>query len=279
MNESEFENKSDFENTVFLKNLTSAMSYAEQGKKYQAEGNYQAAIADYLESIRLFPRDENISTYYNCGVCHAYMKDYRGAIKYLTHALQINPELTPDAYFNRGTSYTKLQDYERAIEDYTEFLRRNPNDANGYHFRGLCYSKIDNLLEATSDLQRAAELYSSNPELYLSNPGHQARYQATLELLAILTPHENTNSSTNSSSNSDSCFIATAAYSTSTHPDLDTFRNFRDERLLTNTIGKNLVSLYYKISPSLAQYVTKQPLIKSFIRRQLEHLARWMRNK
>lgn len=74
------------------------------------------------------------------------------------------------------------------------------------------------------------------------------------------------------------CFIATAAYSTSTHPDLDTFRNFRDDKLLTNPVGKQLVNLYYQISPSIAQYLEKQPTIKSFVRHQLEHLARWMRN-
>ncbi|GET36945.1 CFI-box-CTERM domain-containing protein [Microseira wollei] len=76
-----------------------------------------------------------------------------------------------------------------------------------------------------------------------------------------------------------SCFIATAAYSTSTHPDLDTFRNFRDQKLLTNPVGKQLVSLYYQISPSIAQYVERQPTIKSLARQQLERLAQWMRNQ
>ena len=80
------------------------------------------------------------------------------------------------------------------------------------------------------------------------------------------------------SSGSGGCFIATAAYSTTTHPDLETFRNFRDEKLLTNPVGKQLVSLYYQISPSIAQYVEKQPAIKSFVRYQLERLAQWMRN-
>ncbi|MFB2919065.1 CFI-box-CTERM domain-containing protein [Aerosakkonema funiforme] len=82
---------------------------------------------------------------------------------------------------------------------------------------------------------------------------------------------------TSISNSSSSCFIATAAYSTSTHPDLDTFRNFRDEKLLTNPVGKELVSLYYQISPSIAQYVEKRPAIKAFVRQQLERLAKWMR--
>ncbi|MGA9379621.1 MAG: CFI-box-CTERM domain-containing protein [Phormidium sp.] len=75
------------------------------------------------------------------------------------------------------------------------------------------------------------------------------------------------------------CFIATAAYSTSIHPDLDTFRNFRDKKLLTNAVGKQLVNLYYQIGPSIAKYVEKQPVIKNFLRHQLGRLAEWMRNQ
>jgi hypothetical protein len=75
------------------------------------------------------------------------------------------------------------------------------------------------------------------------------------------------------------CFIATAAYSTSTHPDLDTFRQYRDEKLLTNSLGKQLVSLYYKIGPQIAQYIESKPAIKRFLRQHLARLAQWMRNE
>ncbi|MCL1466629.1 CFI-box-CTERM domain-containing protein [Argonema galeatum] len=78
-------------------------------------------------------------------------------------------------------------------------------------------------------------------------------------------------------SSSSSCFIATAAYSTSRHPDLDTFREFRDSKLLSNIFGKRLVSFYYKISPTIATYISSKPAIKLFIRHYLGHLARWMR--
>jgi len=78
-------------------------------------------------------------------------------------------------------------------------------------------------------------------------------------------------------SSSDSCFIATAAYSTSRHPDLTTFRQFRDRQLLSNAFGRQLVKLYYKISPSIANHISKKPTVKLFLRSQLEHLASWMR--
>lgn len=78
---------------------------------------------------------------------------------------------------------------------------------------------------------------------------------------------------------SSGCFIATAAYSTPIHPDLDTFRAFRDEKLLTHWIGNKLVEMYYQLSPSVAEYINQKPRIKRFVRRQLESLATWMRNQ
>jgi len=74
------------------------------------------------------------------------------------------------------------------------------------------------------------------------------------------------------------CFIATAAYSTSIHPDLDTFRSFRDEKLLPHAIGKKLVSIYYKLSPSLARAIDRQPAIKKLLKHHLSRLANWMRS-
>ena len=74
-----------------------------------------------------------------------------------------------------------------------------------------------------------------------------------------------------------SCFIATAAYSTSIHPDLDTFREFRDRKLLSNSAGKLLVSIYYKLGPILASFIDRLPVVKLFIRKQLVNLAKWMR--
>ncbi|WP_413164278.1 CFI-box-CTERM domain-containing protein [Capilliphycus salinus ALCB114379] len=74
------------------------------------------------------------------------------------------------------------------------------------------------------------------------------------------------------------CFVATAAYSSSNHPDLDTFRQFRDRTLLTNPTGRLLVSVYYQIGPQLAQFVNGSLPLKKLVRFLLEKLASFMRN-
>jgi hypothetical protein len=77
---------------------------------------------------------------------------------------------------------------------------------------------------------------------------------------------------------SEGCFVATAAYSDENHPDLDTFREFRDTVLNTNIVGELLVKGYYLVGPHLALFVKSSPNIQRFIRRCLTFLASWMRN-
>ncbi len=76
---------------------------------------------------------------------------------------------------------------------------------------------------------------------------------------------------------SSSCFIATAAYATSEHPDLDTFRHFRDQFLLTNSGGRLAVNIYYRVGPHLATFVKSTPLVQQNVRRSLEFLAQKIR--
>lgn len=62
------------------------------------------------------------------------------------------------------------------------------------------------------------------------------------------------------------CFIATAAYDTPMADDLNTLRVARDEYLLTNPFGTAFVDFYYRLSPPLADYVARSPLIAAITR-------------
>jgi len=66
-----------------------------------------------------------------------------------------------------------------------------------------------------------------------------------------------------------SCFIATAAYGSPLHPHLDILRDFRDKYLMPTKIGRMLVNLYYKYSPSVANIIAENKALKVIVRNQL----------
>lgn len=66
--------------------------------------------------------------------------------------------------------------------------------------------------------------------------------------------------------NDGGCFIATAAFGTALAVEIDVLRNFRDEVLLLSPLGKGMVSLYYDISPSIADVIASNPVLRQITR-------------
>jgi len=62
------------------------------------------------------------------------------------------------------------------------------------------------------------------------------------------------------------CFIATAAYGTPMAEEIQILREFRDEYLLTNAVGRALVDVYYRVSPPIAEFITEHPSLKPIVR-------------
>ncbi|MCL4479788.1 MAG: hypothetical protein M1381_11975 [Deltaproteobacteria bacterium] len=74
----------------------------------------------------------------------------------------------------------------------------------------------------------------------------------------------NKNQATNKSGNK--CFIATAVYGDPNGPEVQVFRNFRDEVLLSSPIGRKFVSLYYQFSPYIASLIKRSTFIKLIVK-------------
>jgi hypothetical protein len=70
-------------------------------------------------------------------------------------------------------------------------------------------------------------------------------------------------------SGGEGCFIATAAYGSYLDSHVDTLRGFRDQYLETNPLGSAFVSLYYKVSPPMADFIEKHPALKPIVRAEL----------
>lgn len=62
------------------------------------------------------------------------------------------------------------------------------------------------------------------------------------------------------------CFIATAAFGTSLDEHVQLFRKFRDQVLLTNSLGKGFVRAYYKYGPIAANWIADSEVSKFAVR-------------
>ena len=62
------------------------------------------------------------------------------------------------------------------------------------------------------------------------------------------------------------CFIATAAYGSYLDPKVKVLRDFRDEYLLTNSPGTELVDFYYRNSPPIADYIRERESLRAVVR-------------
>jgi hypothetical protein len=62
------------------------------------------------------------------------------------------------------------------------------------------------------------------------------------------------------------CFIATAAYGSDTAEEIEILREFRDVVLLPNSLGAEFVSLYYRTSPTIAEFISLHEVLRTAVR-------------
>ncbi len=132
-----------------------AIAFTNRGLAYKRKGQWDRAIADYSEAIRLKSDDAQVfnnrgNAYYHKGHLDRAIEDYDDAIR-------LNPDLAV-AFSNRGNVYRKKGRFDRAIEEYDKAIRLKPDDAQVFADRGLAYERKGEPIQALRDFKKAYDL-------------------------------------------------------------------------------------------------------------------------
>src|SRR5271165_3600070 len=98
---------------------------------------FDAAIADYNEAIRLNPGSAGVA-HQGRGRAWREKKDYDKAIADYNEAIRLDPGYA-HAYNGRGKTWSAKKDYDKAIADYNEAIRLYPGYVRAYCNRGVAF--------------------------------------------------------------------------------------------------------------------------------------------
>jgi len=134
--------------------LTPANSsfYTIRGKAYYGKRLYDAALADFTESIRLDP--SNLIAYNDRGTTWTAKGEYQKAYQQFNELLRRDPT-SALAFANRGTNWFKQDEYDKALADLNQAIKLDPKQSFAYANRGRLYMKLGNYPEAMADYDKA----------------------------------------------------------------------------------------------------------------------------
>jgi tetratricopeptide (TPR) repeat protein len=138
-----------------------ATAYMDRGTAYTVNGNYDRAIEDLSQSLRLNPK--SAEAFYNRGYAFAAKGDDENALKDYDDALRLNPNFV-FAYRGRGNVYVDQGNYERALQDFNDVVRLSPDDPIGFELRGGAYDYNGDFDLALQDFDQAARLNPKSPD-------------------------------------------------------------------------------------------------------------------
>jgi tetratricopeptide (TPR) repeat protein len=131
-------------------------AYFDRGSVYWMTGETDKAISDCTEAIRLDPK--LVGPYVLRGESYASEKEYGKAITDLTSAIRLDPKNAYSYYIGRGSAYLENGETDKAIADFTEAIRLDPKLVGAYRYRGDAYQRKGETDKAIADFTEAIQL-------------------------------------------------------------------------------------------------------------------------
>lgn len=144
----------DFTEAVRL-SPQNAMAYRYRGLSWNSKGDHDRAIADFSVAIRLNPG--YAQAYVGRGMARASKDDYDGTIADANEAIRLDPSYAM-AYVGRAYAWKRKGDKDRALRDYAEAIRIAPQLVSAYVDRGSMWRENGDYAKAMADYREALRL-------------------------------------------------------------------------------------------------------------------------
>ena len=141
---------------------SSAAAHSALGKTYAMAKQYDKAIAACEQSVSLDPNSS--LNFMWLGLVLTWAGRPEEGVRYLEHAIRLNPFAAPIFFNNLAVAYRDAGQYEKAIEECKKALQREPNSQFPYIHMAISYLRLGREEEARA---AAAEILRVNPKFSL----------------------------------------------------------------------------------------------------------------
>lgn len=149
-----------------------ARAYRLRGAGHLQKEEYDAAIADFTEAIRLDPKNaagwqlRGRARYDKCVASGASSDEVDDSVGDFTEAIRLDAKRAA-AYAERATAYAFKGKFDQAISDYGSAISLEPHDARSYDARGQAWRAKGELDKALSDYDKAIRIDGQSSASFL----------------------------------------------------------------------------------------------------------------
>src|SRR5438309_11334068 len=105
--------------------------------------------------------NELAAVYQQRGYADATSQQFQDAINDYTEAIKLTPQ-DVRVYEQRAAVEMKLQDYDKALADYSEVIKLKPNEVRYLNYRAYIYEIKNDIKNSLADTENALKMHPNN---------------------------------------------------------------------------------------------------------------------
>jgi tetratricopeptide (TPR) repeat protein len=143
------------QNLSLITDITQANEHQEKGSKFASSGNYEEAIKEYNEVIRILPYKH--IPYFNRALCYSQLHNDDAALQDFLRVAELKPDFT-GTYPRLITIYANRGMYDDALNYANKWVSLEPNNGEPLFNRAKIHERKGSNIDALNDMKQACDL-------------------------------------------------------------------------------------------------------------------------